>query len=331
METNATKPKLLLADDSVTIRKVVEMTFAEENIEVFTANDGESTMLKFVETQPDIVLAHIGLPGTNGYQICEMIKQDETTRHIPVLLLVGSFEPFDETESQRVRANGFLKKPFSSVRDVVARVKDLLGHTSPPVAAPENDDIDDLYKNSFAQTAKMHEFAAVEDSFNGQQFGDHPFDDEMIETSSPGMASTEGGVTHAPVAAIAEHSREFDWSPDAIVTQTEANVQNTTVETMPTETAHNVPMESGDGGLATAAMAAPIDSSVHADETEPPRPAPSTLAPDNAEPTPEFIALVAQRVVERLSDKAIREIAQDAVPRIAEKLMREALGQDKKE
>src|SRR5688500_609747 len=115
-----TAPKLLLADDSITIRKVVELTFADEGIEVTTVGDSAAVMEKFVEIQPDVVLVDVGLEGTNGYQICEMIKQDEATKHIPVLLLVGSFEPFDQDEAERVGADGFLTKPFQSIRDLVA-------------------------------------------------------------------------------------------------------------------------------------------------------------------------------------------------------------------
>lgn len=325
---SATKPKLLLADDSVTIRKVVEMTFAEENIEVFTANDGESAMLKFVETQPDIVLAHIGLPGTNGYQICEMIKQDETTRHIPVVLLAGSFEPFNEAEATRVKADGYLTKPFASLRDVVARVNDLLGHATAPVAAPESDDIDDLYTSSFAQTAEIDEFETVEDSFNGQQFEDHQFDDEMIETSSPAVANTELDVAQTPAIATVEHSREFDWSPDAIVSTTEAVVtQPAPNERSSIEQSNS--FEGNDQLSAVAVAPATVELSSETEAAASPIIERETSQTEVAEPSPEFIALVAQRVVERLSDKAIREIAQDAVPRIAEKLMREALEQDK--
>lgn len=86
-------------------------------------------MQKFVDVQPDIVLIDVGLPGgTNGYQICEMIKTDKTTNHIPVLLLVGSFEPFDQVEADRVGADGFLTKPFQSIRTVVDRVFGLLNN-----------------------------------------------------------------------------------------------------------------------------------------------------------------------------------------------------------
>lgn len=320
METSATKPKLLLADDSVTIRKVVEMTFAEENIEVFTASDGETAMLKFIETQPDIVLAHIGLPETNGYQLCEMIKQDETTRHIPVLLLTGSFEPFDEAEATRVKADGFLTKPFTSVRDVVARVKDLLGHVTLPVTVPENEDIENLYQSSFNETAEIDEFETVEDSF-----GERQFDDEMIETSSPAITNVDNTVAQMSAETVADISRQFDWSPDAVVTNDES------VESVTREIEQNVSTENGDGSFAADVTEEPDELLFQVKESEPLAPTSETLEHETAEPSPEFIDLVAQRVVEKLSDKAIREIAQETVPRIAEKLMREALGQDKKE
>src|SRR5688500_18336849 len=111
-ETPIRRPKLLLADDSATIRKVVELTFADEGIEVTAVGDGRAAVEEFVRTPPDIVLVDINLPGTPGYQICEMIKQDVSTARIPVLLLVGSFEPFDQYEAERVAADGYLLNPF---------------------------------------------------------------------------------------------------------------------------------------------------------------------------------------------------------------------------
>jgi CheY-like chemotaxis protein len=156
-----TRPKLLLADDSVTIRKVVELTFADEGVDVTAVADAESAMMKFIEIQPDIVLVDIGLPGINGYKICEMIKEDETTAHIPVLLLVGSFEPFDHDEAEKARADGFLTKPFHSIRDLVARVNDLLGKAEAPAETPENEDIHELYQRSFAETVPIDNYETV--------------------------------------------------------------------------------------------------------------------------------------------------------------------------
>ncbi|MBD0370631.1 MAG: response regulator [Pyrinomonadaceae bacterium] len=118
--------KLLLADDSVTIQKVIDLTFSDEGIEVTTVGNGEQAISKLEEVQPDIVLADIFMPGRNGYEVCEHIKRDERFRHIPVMLLVGSFEPFDEAEARRVGADDYLTKPFQSIRQLVSKVSSLL-------------------------------------------------------------------------------------------------------------------------------------------------------------------------------------------------------------
>ena len=120
------KHRLLLADDSVTIQKVVNLTFADEGIEVVSVGDGNSAMEKFVEATPDLVMVDVNMPGVDGYRICEMIKQDNETKHVPVILLVGSFEPFDEDEARRVGANDYLTKPFQSIRQLVNKVTVLL-------------------------------------------------------------------------------------------------------------------------------------------------------------------------------------------------------------
>ncbi len=153
---SADRPKILLADDSVTIRKVVELTFADEGIDVVSVADGDAAMIAFVEDQPDLVIADINMPGVGGYKICEIIKEDDETRHIPVILLTGSFEPFDAGEASRVGANFYFTKPFQSIRDLVEKVTDLLDTNAfEPASAPETEDIDDLYKDSFAQTLKV--------------------------------------------------------------------------------------------------------------------------------------------------------------------------------
>lgn len=118
--------KLLLADDSVTIQKVIDLTFTDEGIEVTTVGNGEQAISKLEEIQPDIVLADIFMPGRSGYEVCEHIKRDERFRHIPVMLLVGSFEPFDEAEARRVGADDYLTKPFQSIRQLVNKVTALL-------------------------------------------------------------------------------------------------------------------------------------------------------------------------------------------------------------
>ena len=200
------KRKLLLADDSVTIQKVVNLTFADEGIDVITVGDGNSAMAKIAEAAPDVILADVHMPGLSGYQVCEMVRSNEATKGLPVVLLVGSFEPFDENEAARVGANAFLTKPFQSIRQLVSQVSDLM-QASPPAAAdavaevpsefsptveegvdttiadeetpasakmPDTTDIDHLYAQSFGE--------GREEDAGSPTYVDAGMDDEMIET-----------------------------------------------------------------------------------------------------------------------------------------------------
>jgi len=120
------KRKILLADDSAAIRKVIELKFAEEGIDVTAVLDGDAAMMAFVQNEPDLVIADVSMPGAGGLQICEMIKQDESTQTIPVVLLTGSYEPFDPQDAERVGADSYFVKPFESIQKVVDTVNDLL-------------------------------------------------------------------------------------------------------------------------------------------------------------------------------------------------------------
>ncbi|MER3631677.1 MAG: hypothetical protein C4325_05495 [Blastocatellia bacterium] len=123
------RKKLLLADDSVTIQKVVTLTFADEGIDVITVGDGEAATAVIRERKPDIVLADVNMPGPDGYRICELIRASAETRYLPVILLVGSFEPFDEEAAARVGASAYLTKPFQSIRQLVEIVHELIAES----------------------------------------------------------------------------------------------------------------------------------------------------------------------------------------------------------
>ncbi|HEU4435112.1 MAG TPA: response regulator [Pyrinomonadaceae bacterium] len=122
--------KLLLADDSATIQKVIDLTFADEGVRVLAVSNGQEALDKIEEFAPDIVLADVFMPSPDGYEVCRYVKTNEKLKHIPVMLLVGSFEPFDEAEARRVGADDILTKPFSSIRRLIDRVGALVG--SPP-------------------------------------------------------------------------------------------------------------------------------------------------------------------------------------------------------
>jgi CheY-like chemotaxis protein len=123
--------KLLLADDSITIQKVVDLTFTDEGATVLCVNNGRDATERLEEFLPDVVLADVFMPEMNGYELCEYIKQNDKLKHIPVMLLVGSFEPFDEEEARKVGANDTLTKPFQSIRRLIEKVG-LLASSRPP-------------------------------------------------------------------------------------------------------------------------------------------------------------------------------------------------------
>jgi CheY-like chemotaxis protein len=117
--------KLLLADDSVTIQRVIELTFSGEDIDVVAVNDGEQAIARIPTERPDIVLADIGMPKKGGYDVAAFVKGRIDLEHIPVLLLAGAFEPVDQARAEQVRCDGVLIKPFEP-RQVIERVRELL-------------------------------------------------------------------------------------------------------------------------------------------------------------------------------------------------------------
>lgn len=119
---------LLLADDSATIQRVIELTFADEDIKVIAVSDGDEAIGRIEAQPPDIVLVDIGMPGKTGYEVAHHIKQSPQLQHIPVLLLAGAFEPVDQAKAKAAGCDGVLAKPFEP-QLVITRVNELLGRT----------------------------------------------------------------------------------------------------------------------------------------------------------------------------------------------------------
>jgi CheY-like chemotaxis protein len=120
---------LLLADDSVTIQRVIELTFADEDIQVIAVGDGQQAIDQIVANPPDVVLVDSGMPERNGYEVADFIKKDPALAHIPVVLMTGAFESVDEDRAQQVGCDAVLVKPFAP-QVVVNRVRELLGQRS---------------------------------------------------------------------------------------------------------------------------------------------------------------------------------------------------------
>ena len=128
--------KLLLADDSVTIQRVIELTFADEDIAVTVVGDGRQAIDRLQSDRPDIVLADVRMPERDGYDVAAFVKGNPQLAHIPVILLTGAFEPLDETRARSVGCDGVLVKPFEP-QLVIDRVRELLSRRRPaPPSGP---------------------------------------------------------------------------------------------------------------------------------------------------------------------------------------------------
>ena len=147
--------KLLLADDSITIQKVVGIIFANEDYELTVVDNGNAALEKAREILPDIILVDALMPGKTGYEVCAEVRRTAALKTTPLLLLTGAFEPFDEEKAKQCGADDYISKPFES-QQLIDRVKKLIDMgkqraaaasapkpaiSAPPQAAAVADDI----------------------------------------------------------------------------------------------------------------------------------------------------------------------------------------------
>jgi CheY-like chemotaxis protein len=117
--------RILLADDSPHAQRMGERILADEGYEVVTVSDGDSALVRLEDVDPDLVVADLVMPKRTGYEICQYVKISPRHRHTRVILTAGVQDAVDDAEVQRVRADGFLRKPFEA-SVLLATVKPLV-------------------------------------------------------------------------------------------------------------------------------------------------------------------------------------------------------------
>ncbi len=130
--------RILVADDSVTIQKVVELAFSKEDFVLVQARSGEEAIRKAKEVRPDLALLDLVMPDKNGYEVCAALRAEPMLRTMPIILLAGTFEAFDKSKGIQAGANDFVTKPFES-QVLISKVKQLLFSKTVnmvPTAAP---------------------------------------------------------------------------------------------------------------------------------------------------------------------------------------------------
>ena len=105
--------KILVIDDSKTIRRTAETLLAKEGCEVFTAVDGFDALSKIADHRPDIIFVDIMMPRLDGYQTCSLIKHNRTFKDTPVIMLSSKDGLFDRARGRLVGSEQYLTKPFT--------------------------------------------------------------------------------------------------------------------------------------------------------------------------------------------------------------------------
>jgi len=297
--------RLLLADDSVTIQRVIELTFADEDVTVVAVSDGDAAIARLQSEPFDIVLADIGMPKRGGYEIAEFVRSTSALAGLPVLLLTGAFEPVDESRVAAVGGAGVLAKPFEP-QQVITRVRDLLrrGRSAPADPAPGSPATGaDALLAAPSPTAT----GSVDDYFAQL--------DRAFASLSPTLAPREAAAPPAdPKASDPSDVPAADAEPAFVLEPT-------------SQTA------SASGGAAAASPPANADAPGALADTfatllaveRGELPASALEGPSGVAVTDDLVERVARQVAERLADGAVREMAADIVSRTAERLVREEI------
>jgi len=330
---------ILLADDSVTIQKVIELTFMDEDYEVVAVGNGDDAIEKLDEITPDFVIADVHMPGANGYDVA---KHSKSLRpEVPVLLLVGTFEPFDEEQAEKCGCDAYLKKPFDS-QELQRLVEELSAEatrdSSPleatgwraesPLSAGESVEVEPPAAPSDA-AGDVSEASAEPATPQATPFSIGLEDDDEpaptrveppAESAAPSGSAAPTEPPPAPPAAPESSSvappddepvfdlGDHDDQPPAL--EPEPSVQppppeppaaSVPVDSAPVESTEVAPEASAGAAAGEAAAAEPLASGPLSDDD---------------------VDRIARRIVDLLGDRAIRDVAWEVVPDLAEVVIR---------
>ncbi|MEP7304080.1 MAG: response regulator [Acidobacteriota bacterium] len=349
---------LLLADDSPTIQRVIELTFADEDVRVVAVGDGNAAIARIEEQPPDIVLADVGMPFKTGYEVSSYVKHSPRLSHIPVILLTGAFEPIDQHKADEARCDGVLAKPFDP-QLVIARVKELLarpraGASGPeplasrpaPVSAPEQAA---AVPASAAAPVPASASESMGDFFDrlDEAFANLPAAQRVMVAPEPVEedAGTAPPFTPPPVpptAAAEEADNLWDIElpplsdrqlPSFLGPPTEAHRVAAPPPSIPAAAAHiaspsvGAPASPPSPAVEKPAMPALADAFATLLAAEEPGAAPANMAAWVRPPivTDELVERVAERVLERLSERAVHETTAEVVSPIVARLVLEEI------
>jgi DNA-binding response OmpR family regulator len=292
---------ILLADDSVTIQKVIELTFMDQDYEVVSASSGEEALAKLDEVTPGLVIADVHMPGATGYEVSRQVKARMPA--VPVLLLVGTFEPFDEGEFHNSGADRYLKKPFDSqellriVGELESASAAAAAETAAPPAAPtEEDPFADLAPAAPAATAA---------GAGGFRLD---LDDAPAEPTTEAVPAVLD-VEEEPAFEIeASHEPVFDVEAEPALD-------------VAAEPAFEIEAEPEMDAVVEAAPAAAPEPEAAAADPAPAEP----VAPSSNGLSEEDVQRIATQVAALVGERLVREVAWEVIPDLAEVIIKDRL------
>ena len=346
--------KILLADDSVTAQNMGRKILADAGYELTTVNNGSAALKRIGEHRPDLIVLDVYMPGYSGLEVCQRLKEAGDTSRIPILLTVGKLEPFKPEEAKRVRADGFIVKPFeasellsalSKLEDkIVPRAESKPGRLARTAAAldevPRDKTVsgeeDSGWKNRIAFPSKKKKSEEVE-ADSSETY--NPVNKDLrtvIEPRSTVEARTEAKPegSRVDLGALAPEGLPKDVTPEEIaaLASAAAQIQGKALETKAEESADAKIPEAKTEEAKTETKTALAEIARDAQPSEPIAAAPSPVVEDaSAKPAaqdfvkePASVAAPVESVAavseakptsgERESEKASQEAEREDVP-----------------
>lgn len=316
--------RILLADDSLTIQKVVELTLAGTDYELTCVSNGHEALESLQRARPDLILADVVMPEKNGYEVCEAVKSNPATAAIPVLLLSGTFEPFDRDRADRIGADRIVSKPFDA-QQLLDQIETLLargsGGTAPESTVAREGRSDNAFLDDTIPTPRSTAGSEASESEAASAGGSHNAEPELVgaegfsggpvflqSRAATGEAETRHPVEEAPAFELRTDESDRLSPDDEILFDVPAVPQAPSVA------------PPGDGAGLDEISAEEAEAFFDSPAAAPGRG--GSPPPGIADLTDEQIERIADLVVAKLSDRVLREIVWEVVPDVAETVVK---------
>ncbi len=304
--------KILLADKSITIQKVIEMLFSGKEYEVTCVSDGEAALNEASRVIPDVILADVDLPRINGYTFATRLKREPTFTQTPVILMQSRDDVFDEARAQEAGIIDHIAKPFES-QDLIGKVKKALTIAPPrlgePASAPRR------------PVAPLAAAAAPKPSAPPDIF------DIIREAPEPATIGTK------PAASSSQ--KESEYEVESVVEVEAAPVVHDLERALPVGEKAVEEIRTGLGLTERPQQGAPEFTSFETLDTEanvarkyvpPPQEPRTATSPFQPPAIPEeALKGIAEETIARIAREVLEKVAWEVIPDLAERLIQEEI------